>query len=196
MTSADFLKSINAEWKQMDVVPGVSVDGARKKKQLAVMAFAGEIVLAIIAFGAALFFWSLQLGFLFNFSGLVLFASGLHALILNHRITRPVIIWSDWSPQGVIEYQLELCNSAMAKARYVIFSCIALTLFTAFIWIVAIVNRDLVPENFESLYSAFTLPIVIGLVLWARWRLRNKSNELAGYQELLQAFLAAEKNGE
>lgn len=191
MTSADFFESINSEWKQMDVVPGVSVEGARKKKQRALYVLAGEVCLSLITIAAAFYFWSLQLGFLFNISGLVLFASGIHALLVNHRIAMPVVDWSDWSPQGLLEYQVELCNSAINKARYIIVSCIVLIAFTVFIILTALSRRELVPEYFEWLYASITLPIVLALGLWARWRIRSKSREYAQYKTLLEEFVAA-----
>lgn len=191
MSSAEFFESINSEWKQMDVVPGVSAEGARKKKQRALYVFIAEICLSLTTVAAAFYFWSLQLGFLFNVSGLVLFVSGLHALLVNQRIARPVVDWSDWTPQGLIEYHVESCSSAINKARYIIVSCIVLVVFTAFIVLTAFVRRELVPENFEWLYASITLPIVIALGLWARWRIHGKSREYAQYKSLLDDFIAA-----
>lgn len=193
MSNTDFIESINSQWQQMDVVPGVSVEGARRKRRRVVMSLVGELLLTLVSLVVAFYFWSRQLGFFFNVSGLVLFVSGLHALFINHRITRPVINWSDWSPQGLIEYQATLCSSAISRARYVLFSCLILVLFTVFVWIVSFLSRDLLPLYFKWVYSGITLPIAIGLALWARRRISNKSKEQSKFQELINDYLTADQ---
>ena len=45
-----------------------------------------------------------------------------------------------------------------------------------------------------TIYSpGITLPIAIGLALWARWRISNKSKEQSKFQELLNDYLAADR---
>ena len=193
MSDTDFVDSINSEWRQIDVVPGVSVEGARKKKRRIIMSLLGELLLTLVSIVVAIYFWSRQLGVFFNVAGLVLFISGLHALIINHRIARPVINWSDWSPQGLIEYQAKLCSSAIDRARYVLFSCLILVLFTVFVWIVSLFSKELLPLYFKWIYTGITLPIALGLTLWARWRISNKSREQSEFQALLNDYLAADQ---
>jgi hypothetical protein len=152
-----------------------------------------ELLVAIMTVGLAFYFWSRGRGLIFNVSGAVLFMSAVYALISNHRISRPVLSWEDWSPQGLIEYQKQSCIAALNRTHHVAWSCLILLLFVAFIWIAGRFESVAMPAGFALFYTVITLPIVFVLLAWSRWRGANKSIELETYLQLLREFKAADE---
>jgi len=194
MTNSDYLTSLGKQWQQAGETPTISIVDAKRQQQLLQAYVIAELLVAIMTVGLAFYFWSRGRGLIFNVSGTVLFMSAVYALISNHRISRPVLSWEDWSPQGLIEYQKQSCVAALNKSHHVVFSCLVLLLFVVFIWTAGRFESVAMPAGFALFYTVITLPIVLILLAWSRWRITNKSIELETYARLLQEFKAVDES--
>ena len=194
MTNSDYLTSLGKQWQQAGKTPTISIADAKRRQQLLQAYVIAELLVAIMTAGLAYYFWSRGRGLIFNVSGAVLFMSAVYALISNHRISRPVLSWEDWSPQGLIEYQKQSCVAALNKSHHVVFSCLVLLLFVVFIWTAGRFESVAMPAGFALFYTVITLPVVVVLLAWSRWRITNKSIELETYARLLQEFKAVDES--
>ena len=191
MTSGDYLTELSQHWQQLTQPPRVSIADALHQRRRTQAYTVAEILLALVSIGLAYYFWSRGRGVLFNISGTVLFLSAANALFTNHRIRRPVLVWEDWSPQGIVAYRQQICATAIAKAHTVGWSCLVLLLFTLFVWGASRFEAIPMPVGFPTLYAALSLPTALALLAWARWRIGALSIEMESYARLLQEFNVA-----
>lgn len=179
MTDPDILE-LSHQWQRDNVALEVSLRKARWQYWQNRLAFGGELLLTALALWGAWFFWNLD-GAVFTVSAGVLLLAAVAGLRFSIRERMPLWHWHDWSPEGVLAYRIQRCESTLRVARSCKYSAAVLVAFLTYIWI----NADTLPEFFPRFYTGVVLVSVTLMLAWAHGQKRERTRELAQLRAML-----------
>jgi hypothetical protein len=190
MNDLDFFDALAKEWQRDTAALEVSRRKAQRRYWMNRLAFAGEFLLGLFGAWTAWFFWQ-QDATVYTVSALVMFVSIVLSVWIGIRERIPLWHWHDWSPEGVLRYRVQLCESSLRLAAWCRFSSCVLLLFVVYIWVAALADPEAMPASFPAFYTFVILGTVTMLEWWARRQRSLRTRELRDLHDLLQSFDSA-----
>lgn len=181
------LDRLAREWQRDTDALEVSRRKARRQYWRNRVLLTLEFLLTAVSAFVAWIFWQ-QAAMVYTVSALVILGAIAMSTWLSLRERVPLWHWHDWSPEGVLRYRIRLCESTLRFTRWCRLSSVILFVFTAYLWVSAVIEPGSIPASFPALYTVVVLLTIVAVEWWAARQRRLRSRELCELQEWLRSF--------
>ncbi|RUO66337.1 hypothetical protein SAMN06297229_0163 [Pseudidiomarina planktonica] len=186
-------ETLAKRWQQQqtptDGTPGaedLAQASRRQRKQRALMyiEWLGALVMEIAAV------WLLLAipGWLGYLSAAFLMLGALSTFYVSRQVHRPILAYDNWSSSGLLQFRRRTCQLSLRYYRYTQFSCAALILFSALLWLLHWWQPAEVASHLLLFYSVLVSPLCLIAIYQLQQKIRQKAVELQQLSALAKDF--------
>lgn len=186
-------EALTKKWQQQqaptDATPGaddLAQASRRQRKQRVLMyvEWLGALVMEIAAV------WLLVAipGWLGYLSAAFLTLGALGTFYVSRQVHRPILAYDNWSSSGLVQFRRRTCLLSLRYYRYTQFSCAALILFTALLWLLRWWQPAEVSSHLLLFYSLLVSPLCLVAIYLLQRKIRQKSIDLQQLSVLVKDF--------
>ncbi|MEX1222331.1 MAG: hypothetical protein WEA82_09510 [Idiomarina sp.] len=180
------------KWQQQttaDTAPGaedLAQASRRQRKQRALMYF--EWLSAVVMEIAAVWLLVAIPGWLGYLSAAFLMLGAISTFYVSRQVHRPILAYDNWSSSGLVQFRRRTCQLSLRYYRYIQFSCAALILFSALLWLLRWWQLTEASLDLLLFYTLLVSPLCLVGIYQLQQKIRLKAAELQQLSALAKDF--------
>lgn len=187
----ELFRGLAREWQQTQPnqpLPSLEQALRQQRRQRRVQVL--QWTLSLLSLGVAGYFFLLPRSPVTVGAGVALVCATLADLWHTLRYRQPVTAWSDWSPQGLLNYRKQLLALELRSARHYVLHALALLVLTALLWGYAWSDPAFAATQFPQFFSACAVPVALFCAVYFGASLRRKRKAQQQLAALVDEFEA------